>query len=187
MIASLQGIISKLEPKSLIIDVHGLGYRVGALGALLADVTIGQEMILLIHHHVTDSAETLYGFKTQEDLNFFELLLTVPSVGPRTALNILDIAPPATLAQAVIEDDIKLLTKVSGIGRKTANRIIIELKGKIDETLISGAPSNVQTETVSALVSLGFTREQARALIKELPKNVTTVQEAVKAALKENK
>src|SRR5687768_15194776 len=147
MIARLTGKVVEREPKALILDVQGVGYRVAVLATALERTKVGDTVTLKIHHQVSDDAEALYGFIKNEDLQYFQLLLTVPSVGPRTAMNILEIAPPATLAQAVSERDTGLLTKVSGIGRKTANRIIVELQGKLDALPTATSPgSNVQSE-----------------------------------------
>lgn len=185
MIAHLAGIVFSVHEKSIIVDVHGVGYRVATLASLRRRVAAGSAIKLFIHHHTTSDSQDLYGFAETQDLEFFKLLLTVPSVGPRTAINILDIAPPTTLAQAVAERDTILLTKVSGVGRKTAERIVIELRGKIEaptRTALSGA---VQQQTVDALVSIGYSATQAREVVGNLPKEVTTVEQAVREALRE--
>ncbi|MDZ4225685.1 MAG: Holliday junction branch migration protein RuvA [Candidatus Andersenbacteria bacterium] len=185
MIAKLTGKVWEVEEKSLVLDVGGVGYRVAVSGALLKNMKAGEELVLEIHHHVSSENEALYGFRDKEGLRYFNLLLTVPSVGPRTAMNILDIAPPRTLAQAVAGSDVKLLTRVSGVGKKTAERILVELKGKIGaEKIVTGVRGDVQDETMSALLNLGFTTSQARAVVQKLPKQVKTVEEAVREALK---
>lgn len=183
MIARLVGIVAEREGRALIVDVGGVGYRVAVLGSLREKTKRGAKMTLRIHHHVTDGAESLYGFERREDLRFFELLLTVPSVGPRTALSILEVAPPEVLAQAVAEEDTTLLTKVSGVGRKTAERILVELKEKITAPALAGVGGGVQQETMEALTSIGFTASQARTAVRKLPKGVKTVEEAVKQIL----
>ena len=183
MIARLSGKVLERESKALVVDVNGVGYRVAVLGLLWEKVRKGDEVVLRIHHHITSDGEGLYGFENREDLRFFELLLTVPSVGPRTAVSILEVAPPKVLAQAVTEEDTALLTKVSGVGRKTAERILVELKEKIMAPVIMGASGNVQQEAVEALTSIGFTANQARVAVQKLPKEVETVEEAVKQVL----
>jgi len=183
MIARLVGKVVEREGKALIVDVGGVGYRVMVLGLLREKAKRGAKVSLRIHHHVTDGAESLYGFERREDLRFFELLLTVPSVGPRTALSILEVAPPEVLAQAVAEEDTTLLTKVSGVGRKTAERILVELKEKITAPALAGVAGGVQQETMEALTSIGFTASQARTAVRKLPKGVKTVEEAVKQIL----
>jgi Holliday junction DNA helicase RuvA len=185
MIARLTGQVIEREARAVILDVHGVGYRVDVLKSLRETIKRGDQLSLRIYHQVSEDSETLYGFAKKEDLEFFELLLTVPSVGPRTALNILDIAPPPTLAQAVIENDTALLTKVSGVGRKTAERIIVELKGKIATRPAKGVPGSLQQEVISALTSIGYTATQAREVVSKLPPTVTTVEEAVRAVLQE--
>ncbi len=185
MIVRLTGQVIEREERALVLDVHGVGYRVAVLSTLHGKVKRGDSLTVRIYHHVADDNETLYGFATKEDLTFFELLLTVPSVGPRTAMNILQVAPPAVLTQAINEDDTTLLTKVSGVGRKTAERIILELKGKLAKLPVSGIVGTIQSEAIEALTSIGYTQNQARDLVQQLPKDITSVEEAVKAALKE--
>src|SRR5690349_735318 len=120
MIAFISGQIAEVEPKALIINVGGVGYRVRVGGALLMSAKVGEEITLRTYHHMTDSEQILFGFADARDLTYFQLLLTVPSVGPKTAMAILDAAPPMVLTQAVLQKDITLLTKISGVGRRTA-------------------------------------------------------------------
>ncbi|MAF80395.1 Holliday junction branch migration protein RuvA [bacterium] len=183
MIASLTGTVNEIEDKSLVLGVSGVGYRVSVLGSMLAVAKVGQELVVRTYHHTNDSGQSLYGFATKEDVQVFELLLTVPSVGPRTAMNILDVAPPRTLAQAVASKDIKLLTKVSGVGRKTAERILVELKEKFKDTPITGVVADVGEEAISVLTNMGYTKSQAQEVLQKLPDNIDTVEEAVKAVL----
>lgn len=167
------------------VETGGVGYRVRTLSATREKLTEGAEVTLRIYHHVGQDDETLFGFETAEQLKYFELLLTVPSVGPKTALNILDVAPPRILEQAVAENDKTLLTKVSGVGKKTAERILVELAGKIGKPSERGVSGAIQQEAIEALLSIGFSPAQAREAVRRLPKEVTTVEEAVRTALKE--
>lgn len=183
MIASLMGTIAEIEAQAVVVDVGGVGYRVKVLGTVLRVAKLGGILTLRIHHHISDSSQDLYGFATQQDVVYFELLLKVPSVGPRTAMSILNDAPPQVLAQAVVTKDIKLLTKVSGVGRKTAERILIELAGKFADVPVSGMVADVSSETISALMHLGYTKAQALDVLQQLPEGITTVEEAVKAVL----
>lgn len=184
MIARLSGKVIELEKKSLILDVGGVGYRLAVLASLLGSVRVGQDLTLRVHHHVGDGIEDLYGFQEAESLEFFKLLLSVPSVGPRTAIGILDVAPPRVLEQAVVKNDIKMLTKVGGVGKKTAQRILIELKGKIKDVKPEGAASDIQEEAMIALMSMGYTKGQARDSVQKLPEEIVTVEEAVRWVLK---
>lgn len=185
VIARLTGKAVEREEKALILETGGVGYRVLTLGVTREKVDVGQDVTLRIYHHITQDAEALYGFETAEQLKYFELLLTVPSVGPKTALNILDVAPPRVLEQAVAQGDKTLLTKVSGVGKKTAERILVELAGKIATPKVAGVSGAIQQETMDALVSIGFSPTQAREAVRRLSPEVTTVEEAVRAALKE--
>lgn len=184
MIARIAGKIVEREEKALIVDVGGVGYRVRVLSLTLRKVELGEMTVLKIYHHVGQDDEILFGFETREQLKYFELLLTVPSVGPKTAIGILEVAPPRVLEQAVAEHDVTLLTKVSGVGKKTAERILIELKGKIEKPERGGVSGTVQQEAMEALLSIGFTSSQAREALHKLPKSIKTVEEAVRAALK---
>lgn len=183
MIALLSGLVAEREEKALIIDVNGIGYRVLVSAALREKFPLSTAAHLRIYHHISDSGQLLFGFADKEDLYYFELLLTVPSVGPRTAMNILDIAPKDVLEQAVAAEDTALLTKVSGIGKRTAERIVMELKNKIKPTKKSGVPGTLQQETIEALVSIGYTPAQARTAAGRLPNSVKTVEEAVRIVL----
>lgn len=184
MIARLTGKVLEREEKALILDVNGVGYRAAVLPGTREKFGPGKPITLRIYHHTGQEAEALYGFETQEQLDYFELLLSVPSIGPKTAMGILQVAPPRVLEQAVGENDVTLLTKVSGVGKKTAERILIELKGKIKVPKRARVSGAIQHEAFEALVSIGFTPAQARDVTAKLPKSVKTVEEAVKEALK---
>lgn len=184
MIAVITGKIIEREPKAFIVDVHGIGYRVYVGSQLREQAAKGSEITLQIHHHISEDRQDLYGFADAEELRYFTLLLTVPSVGAKTARNILDIAPPRVLDQAVADSDVTLLTKVSGIGKKTAQRIVVELQEKLKAPQKRSVSGALQHETMEALVSIGYTTAQARIVVSKLPKDVKTVEEAVKAALR---
>jgi Holliday junction DNA helicase RuvA len=187
MIARLIGKVIEKEERSIVLNVNGVGYRVAILPSLRQKARDGMELSLQIYHHISSETQTLFGFEGVSDLECFKLLLTVPSVGPRTAMSILEAAAPRVLAQAVAEGDVVLLTKVSGVGRKTAERILIELKGKIETGAVSGVVGGVQQEAVEALTSLGFTALQAREAVANLPKNIKTVEDAVRHILQRQK
>lgn len=189
MIARIHGVVVEREEKALIIDVHGLGYRVFVISALREKTVLGSEVTFVIYDHRTDSDQVLFGFESATDREYFELLLRVPSIGPKTALGVLDAAPIAVLSQAVITGDMQLLTSLSGIGKRTAERIVVELKGKLGE--LPGAGSfathhGVHQETADALVAIGFTVAQAKQAVSKLPEDIATVEAGVKAALKQS-
>ncbi|MEX0649639.1 MAG: Holliday junction branch migration protein RuvA [Candidatus Andersenbacteria bacterium] len=186
MIAYLRGVVVEREEKAVIVDVNGIGYRVFAGSVLRERLAKGQEVQLNIYQNFTDSGQDLFGFDNQEELSYFKLLMKVPSIGAKTARSILDIAPPRVLEQAVAEEDVTLLTKVSGIGKKTAQRIVIELKEKLGPIQKKhGASGALQQETIEALVSIGYTPAQARTAAAKLPKSVETVEEAVRSVLQQ--
>lgn len=184
MIAILKGTVIEREERALIVDVQGIGYRVAVLSTTRELAKVGEEIALRIYHQTSQDAEALYGFDSKEQLKYFELLLSVPSVGPKTALGILEEAPPHVLEQAVAENDVTLLTKVSGVGKKTAERILVEFKGKIKTKKAGGVSGVIQNETIDALVSIGFSPARAREAVRRLPKEIAKVEEAVRAVLK---
>jgi len=187
MIAYLSGKLLEKEDLAVIVDVSGVGYRVAVLSSLKDKLVKGDEVVLQIHHQVSSDNEALYGFGSKQDLKYFQLLLTVPSVGPRTAMGILEAATPQILAQAVSANDTKVLTNVSGVGKKTAERILIELKGKVEMADASTPVGDMQHQAMEALVSIGFSKQQARDAVQNLSAEVGTVEEAVRAVLQDQK
>jgi Holliday junction DNA helicase RuvA len=185
MIASLKGVVLEGEEKSIVLEAGGVGYRVMVLSGVRSKARVGTPLSLLIHHHVGENDETLYGFDTKEYLRHFLLLLTVPSIGPRTAMNVLELVTPAALAQAVSEKDTALLTKVSGVGKRTAERIVIELQGKLTAPKRKQVSGAVQQEVVEALVSLGYSNAQAKEAVSKLSPRIDSVEEAVRAVLQQ--
>lgn len=189
MIARIQGTVVEREEKALIVDVHGIGYRVFVITALREEAALGSEVTLVIYDHRTDSDQVLFGFESATDREYFELLLRVPSIGPKTALGVLDAAPIAVLSQAVITGDMELLTSLSGIGKRTAERIVVELKGKLGElpsAMHFATHRGVHQEVSDALVAIGFSVAQAKQAVSKLPEDITTVEAGVKAALKQS-
>lgn len=186
MIARIKGMVVEREGKALIVDAYGVGYRIFVTAALRDTSSIGSEITLFIYDHRTDADAVLFGFEHARDREYFELLLRVPSIGPKTAMGVLDAAPINILSQAVLTGDMQLLTSLSGIGKRTAERIVVELKGKIGEFTdgVSVSVGPVHQDTVDALVAIGFTVMQAKQAVAKLPQDVATVEEAVKAVLK---
>lgn len=184
MIAQLTGKVIEREDKALIVDVGGIGYRVFVSSVLREQTKVNATVTIRIYHHISESDQVLFGFASGEHLKYFHLLLSVPSIGPRTAMNILDVASPQVLGQAVAEDDKTLLTKIAGIGKKTAERIIVELKGKLPVLASSRVAGAIQQEAVEALVSIGYSPAQARTAVAKLPASIKTVEEAVRQVLK---
>ena len=163
MIGSLRGPVTHLGQDFVLVELGGVGYRVVAGPALLVRLRVGAEARLFIHHLVREDAQALYGFATAEELAFFELLMTVSGVGPRLALAITAAHPVTRLQIAIISDDLAVLTSVSGVGRKIAQRIILELKEKIHAAgIAAGGGTTPDSDVVAALESLGYTQTEAR-------------------------
>lgn len=164
MIASLTGTIQRIEKNFIVLDVHGVGYRVFVSSLVLATVREGSAVTLSTHTHVREDALDLYGFLDQDALVLFEELLGVSGVGPKTALGVLSLASPKEVRHAIASGDPSVLTKVSGIGKKTAERIVVELKGKVG--VVSGGPGNNVLEAIDALMHLGYSERDARAAVQ---------------------
>jgi Holliday junction DNA helicase RuvA len=188
MIAYLRGQVKIKSDKYIILDVAGVGYQVFVSPAALKEIGDKQEIELYTHLYLREDAQELYGFLNLEERDFFELLLSVSGVGPKGALGVLSIASLEAVKRAIIHGDPQVLTKVSGIGKKTAERIVVELKNKIEIT--SGEeqtiyPSEVgDSAAIDALVGLGYSASEARDALKEVDKEITEVEERVRAALK---
>jgi Holliday junction DNA helicase RuvA len=185
MIAMITGKIIHAEPRYFVVDVNGVGYKVyttaGALEKHLTDT-----VTFWTYLAVRETALDLYGFLTKEELEIFELLITVSGIGPKTALAILNLASVSTIKQAVASGDASYLTKVSGVGKKNAEKIVLELKDKLvtDETEGESVSTNTESDVLEALKSLGYREHDAREAIKKLPKDITDTVERVRRALK---
>ncbi len=171
MIASLCGTVDAIGPDALVLDVGGVGYRVFAGPSTLAAARLGEILKLHTHHLVREDLQALYGFRTVEELAFFTLLLSVTGVGPKVALAILSSRPVADLQLAVMQGDEAVLTSVSGVGKRLAGRIVLELREKVAAAGMaaaaaqpgrSGAPGAGETEVVAALQALGYSQSEAR-------------------------
>lgn len=171
--------------KDVVLDVHGVGYRVFVLPATVEQAAIEKECVLHTHLHQTENASELYGFNSPEELNFFEHLIAISGVGPKSAMGVLSVAPVRDIQQAIVQNDPSLLTRVAGIGRKTAERIIVELKEKLEKLGLAGEPlDNDFADALDALVHLGYARNEARQALGQVAKEHRDPQMRVKEALK---
>ena len=187
MISRLKGILETKAEKYVIMDIGGVGFKVFVSAATLENLpAAGQSATLHTHLNVREEALDLYGFLTQEELKFFELLLTISGVGPKVALGVLSIASVKTLVSAIAKGEVEFLTKVSGIGTKIAQKIILELKDKIIKLgFEAGEAATLEDyEVIDALIGLGYTPNQARRAVRDLPKDVKGVEKRIKEALK---
>jgi len=185
MIAYIEGTIIHKGESFVVISTGHIGYKVFLLKRLQEMCSEGQIMSCWIHHAQTDSSTNLYGFETNHELFFFELLLTVSGIGPKTALTILNAAPAELIQQAVIENNTEHITKVAGIGRKNAEKIVLELRDKIKN--ISGHTATLSStdgDVIDALLTLGYSQHEARTIVQKLPPDIEGTEERIRAALK---
>ncbi len=185
MIGALTGTVRGVGPDGLLLDVHGVGYRLGVLPSLLADAKLGAQCSVVTHLHVRENDLALYGFAAKDELALFRMLIEVPGVGPKSAMSILALVPVEVLVRAISGGDASLLTKVSGVGRKTAERIVVELKTRLEREhpVLVGRGATPHADVVEALVVLGYTLAQAREAVRNLSADVASVEEGVRAAL----
>jgi Holliday junction DNA helicase RuvA len=195
MIAYLKGTVHDKSPEQVIIDVRDVGYLLEISNQTYDKIPdAGDEVELLVYHHVTDNDQRLFGFANQNEKDLFELLITVKGVGPKLGLTILSGLPAQKITGAIVQEDKSALSKIKGIGKKTAQRMILELKDKISEMVDAtyasdggtNISSNVKEEAVSALQSLGFKKRDAEESIELAAKGEDfdgNVQKLVKKAL----
>ena len=187
MIALLRGKIELKTEKFIILDVGGVGYRIFCSSQTLKELakkTPDKKIKLFIHLHTREGILDLYGFLTREELEFFEQLISVAGIGPKVGLSVMALASVKTLKQAIASGQKSLLTKVSGIGSKTAERIILELKNKVVALVSEVKQLSSDSDAIDALVSLGYTAGQAREALEKVPSKVKGIGKRVKEALK---
>jgi holliday junction DNA helicase RuvA len=192
VIASVEGVVGAIAGDSLVIEVGGIGYRVFAAPSVLAAAPPGGRLKLHTYHLVREDQQALFGFRTSEELGFFNLLLTVTGVGPKVAMAIVGSRPTADLQLAILQQDQAMLVAIPGIGKKLAERIIFELKEKVSAAGIAAGTSAAMStasegEVVGALQALGYSlgeaREASRLALSD-PAVGAGLEERVKAALR---
>ena len=194
MIASLEGTVTAVAADSVVLAVGGIGYRVYAGPGTLASAREGGTLKLHTHHLVREETQALYGFRTPEELGFFELLMTVTGVGPRVALAIVASRPVSDLQLAIFQGDEAVLTSVGGVGKKLAARIVLELKEKVAAASMAATAGNGrgpagsgESEVVAALQALGYSAGEAREAAKGAVGSASvgeSLEDRVKAALR---
>ena len=174
MIATLRGEISQIEENALILEVGGVGLRVLVPVPLRTKAKVGEKVFLFTHLQVREDALTLYGFESQSDRELFNILLGVDKVGPKVALSVLSTMTLDTIQRAVFGDEPEMLSRVPGVGKKTAQKMALHLKDKLkpSDTLSEVASmSDKDSEVLAALTSLGYSVVEAQAAIQSLPKD----------------
>jgi Holliday junction DNA helicase RuvA len=189
MIYSIFGKLALKEGNFVVVETGGFGMKLFVSKTTLDDLPAannGNEVKLFTHLNVKEDALDLYGFATSDELDFFELLVSVSGVGPRSALAILDVGRLDELSAAIKEGRPDLLTKAAGIGRKTAERVILELRSKVESVKSGAVVEKMQTDSdlVEALTSLGYRHDEARAALSKVDEKVTGTEDRLRAALK---
>ena len=193
MIGYLKGTITHLVTDHCFIDVQGVGYRVFIPGATRQKLSIGKVSSLFTHMHVREDAILLYGFYTEDEYDLFLTLTSINGIGPKVAMGILSAIDPKQFCLAISTKNIGMLTKLPGIGKKTAERMLLELKDKIGPITDDGvtdldvnvASGDIVEEGIQALIALGYNQNEIMPIVKRIGKNVESVESLIKLALRE--
>lgn len=186
MIGSLTGKPSLLASDALLIDVSGVGYRVIVPARILSQASKKDIAKLWIHTHVREDTLDLFGFLTQEELEFFKTLLSISGIGPRTALGVMNF-DVLEIKKAVVRGDVDFFALVPRLGKKNAQKIIIELRpklGSLGELDLTGETSGETQDVIAALTAMGFSTAEVKIALGKLPKDAGTVEQKIKEALK---
>lgn len=185
MIGHLEGIVSAKRSGYIILSCGGVGYKVAVTRGALMEMIEGSPASLWIYTAVREDALDLFGFQAEDELRLFELLRSISGIGPKSALAILDIAAVETLRSAIAGGNAGYLTNVSGIGKKTASKIILELKDKVGASVEGEkAALHGDEEALEALRALGYTQAEARDALRKIPKEISSGSERLRAALR---
>ena len=188
MIASLEGIIDAVSKDSLTVNVNGIGFKVAVTTSVISEMGItGREVKLYTHFHVREDDMSLFGFGSLDELKLFETLISVSGLGPKTGMAMLSAMSADQVAMAIASGSVETLTTIPGIGKKTADRLILELKDKVGGVMIStpaGRAAQENADVVSALVSLGYSVQETTKAVNALPSGKKlSLEEKVKLTL----
>lgn len=178
MIAFLKGQLFEKKSDSVVLNVSGVGYRVFCPVRILQSLKNGDEIFLFIFHRIKEDSEDLFGFLKKEDLSFFEQFLSISGVGPKTALEILEY-PISHISTAVEEENVDFFSNIKGIGKKTASRILLEIKGRLPVFTSNGKVLEKHDAIISALENLGFHREKIIKTLAALPEEIHKNEESI--------
>ena len=184
MIGHLEGVVRKVGIGFAIVSCGGVGYKVALGKDSFSKVKLGEVASLWTHLAVREDALDLYGFASEEELSFFHLLLGVPGIGPKSALATLDIASVETLRSAISAGNASYLTRVSGIGKKTAEKIVLELRDKVGASAGNAASLSSDQEALEAMRALGYSADESREALRKVPATVEKSNERLREALR---
>ncbi len=195
MIDFIKGKLSHVFGDAVVVENQGIGYRVMTSTGSIADFSVpGEDIVIYTEMIVREDAISLVGFSTRDELNMFQLLTSVSGVGPKVGIGILSSMPYGHVASAIASQDLKALQNAQGVGKKTAERIVLELKDKVPQTLSLQTHEHVQIsanesqgnykDALEALLSLGYTRSEAQGVLKQVDIESMTIEEIIKTALK---
>ena len=188
MYAHIKGIVDSVLPDRAVIEASGVGYELNCSSLTLNKLVQGKTAKLYTHLNISQDAVALYGFYTEPERTMFRKLLGVSRIGPKVALNVLSVLTPEDISLAVMTDNAAAFDRVQGMGRKTAARVILELKEKVDMPPAAEASSpsdtSIRTEAIAALVSLGYDGALAGRVVSDIPEQ-KSVEDMIKAALRE--
>jgi holliday junction DNA helicase RuvA len=183
MIAWLSGTIRSRDNRGVVLDVHGVGYLVYGTPSLVTGAEVGSTQAYHTYLHITDSAQDLYGFTTPQELALFKQLIGVSGVGPRSALSVLCAGTPAQVASAIVGGDVAFLTMAPGVGRKTAERIGVELRDKLTVPADDGTLPGNDATVMEALIGLGYRERDVREAVRGLTADAADTSARLKEAL----
>lgn len=187
MIYSLKGNLIEKEKDFVVLETNGVAFKLFVHNRLVESLpSVGNQIKLFTYLYIRDNILELYGFDSEEELKFFELLNSISGVGPKSALSILEISNPYDLAAAIREERLDLLTRASGIGKKTAERIILELKNKIEVKEVEAVVKRMESDAdlIEILTNLGYSQRQARATLSKISSSATKLEDRLKEALR---
>jgi Holliday junction DNA helicase RuvA len=199
MIGQIRGIILEKQPPQLIVDVHGIGYEIDApMSTFYQLPELGQEVNLFTHFVVREDAHHLYGFYTRDERSLFRTLLKVNGVGPRLALTVLSSTAPDEFVRCVLNNDTASLVRLPGIGKKTAERLVVEMRDKLSDwcqtippegaTLIkkdNHARHQILQDAISALIALGYKQQEANRIVTKMDDGAASSEELIRRSLRE--
>ena len=173
MIGSLRGsVLERNVDGTVLLEVGGIGYLVSVSTRVLAELEPGTSVFLYVHHHIREDAQTLFGFTTRDERQTFQVLIKTNGIGPALAMAVLATHPPAALFDVVSNNDVATLTLVPGVGKKTAERLIVELRDRLSVPMLDGAGTSGSASAVAdvrdALASLGYGTDEIREVLREL-------------------